>query len=137
MNVGGDKINLGVVEVALFLKPMAWKSTLLRFTLGGGLGSKLLGTNLNSFDANWTHELDLALDPSFHLGTSNHELSFLTIYIFWSKPIDFLSKMVSCRFSLDLPPFGLGPSSKGHGSNSWLSSIKIALFIGPGLWTLI
>jgi hypothetical protein len=36
-----------------------------------------------------------------------------------------------------LPPFGLGPSSKGHGSNSWLSSIKIALFIGPGLWTLI
>ncbi len=72
----------------------------------GVLGSKLLGTNLNSFDANWTHELDLALDPNFHLGTSNRELSFLAIYI--SEPIDFLSKMVPCRFSLDLPPFGLG-----------------------------
>jgi hypothetical protein len=76
MNVGGDKINLHVAEVAIFLKPMAWKSTLLRFTLDGGLGSKLLGTNVNSFDANWTHELDLALDPRFHLRASNHELSF-------------------------------------------------------------
>jgi hypothetical protein len=47
----------------------------------GGLGSKLLGTNLSSFDANWTLELDLALDPNFHPGTSNHELSFLAIYI--------------------------------------------------------
>jgi len=47
----------------------------------GVLGSKLLGTNLNSFDANWTHKLDLALDPNFHLGTSDHELSFLAIYI--------------------------------------------------------
>jgi hypothetical protein len=40
--------------------------------------------------------------------------------------------MVSCRFSLDLPLFGLGPSSKGHESNLWLSSNKIALFH----WTL-
>jgi hypothetical protein len=81
MNVGGDKINLGVAEVALFLEPMAWKSTLLRFTLDGGLGSKLLGTNLNSIYANWTLDWDLALDPSFHLRTWNHELSFLAIYI--------------------------------------------------------
>jgi hypothetical protein len=39
---------------------------------------------------------------------------------------------VPCRFSLDLPLFGLGPSSKGHRSNLWLSSNRIALFH----WTL-
>ncbi len=36
------------------------------------------------------------------------------------------------RFSLDLPLFGLGPSSKGHGSNFWLSANRTALFN----WTL-
>jgi hypothetical protein len=36
------------------------------------------------------------------------------------------------RFSLDLPLFGLGPSSKGLGSNLWLSANKISLFH----WTL-
>jgi hypothetical protein len=43
--------------------------------------------------------------------------------------------MVPCKFSLDLPLFGLGPSSKGHRSNLWLSSYSIALlyFIEP--WT--
>jgi hypothetical protein len=37
--------------------------------------------------------------------------------------------MVSCRFSLDLPLFfTLGPSFKGHGSDLWFSSNKMALF---------
>jgi len=36
------------------------------------------------------------------------------------------------RFSLNLPLLGLGPSSKGLGSNLWLSSHRIALF----QWTL-
>ncbi len=36
-----------------------------------GLGSKLLGTNLHSFEANQIFELDPALDPSLHLGSSN------------------------------------------------------------------
>jgi hypothetical protein len=40
--------------------------------------------------------------------------------------------MVPCRFSLDLPLIGLGPSSKGHGSNFWLSANRTALFH----WTL-
>jgi hypothetical protein len=40
--------------------------------------------------------------------------------------------MVSCRFSLTLPLFGLGPSSKGRGSNVRLSTNRIALFH----WTL-
>ncbi len=67
------------------------------------------------------------MDPSLHLGSPNHELSF-ELFVFWSKPIHFPSKMVPCRFSLDLPLFGLGPSSKGHGFNLWHSSNRIPLF---------
>jgi hypothetical protein len=45
--------------------------------------------------------------------------------------------MVPCKFSLDLPLFGLGPSSKGHRSNLWLSSYNISLGLGPHLkWSL-
>jgi hypothetical protein len=36
--------------------------------------------------------------------------------------------MVSCRFSLDLPLFGLGLSSKGLESNFWFSANRIVLF---------
>jgi hypothetical protein len=39
---------------------------------------------------------------------------------------------VSYRFSLNLPLFGLEPSSKGNGSNLWLSANRIVLFH----WTL-
>jgi hypothetical protein len=39
--------------------------------------------------------------------------------------IDFPSQTVPCKFSLDLPLFGLGPSSKCHGFNLWLSTNKI------------
>ncbi len=96
-----------------------------------GLGSKYRGSNLDSFEANWTFELDLALNPSLHLGSSNHEFSFWVFFRF--EPIDFLSKSLQCRFSLNLPLFGLGPLSKCHGSNYlWLSSSRIALFH----WTL-
>jgi hypothetical protein len=35
---------------------------------------------------------------------------------------------MSLRYNRNLPLFGLGPSSKCHGSNLWLSSIKIVLF---------
>jgi len=44
------------------------------------------------------------------------------------ESMDFPSKIMLCRFSLDLPLFGLGTSSQGYGSNLWLSSIKVALF---------
>jgi hypothetical protein len=92
--------------------------------------------NLDTFEANWVLELDPALDPSLHLGSSNSELSFFNsfIYLFWFESIDFPSKMVwRCKFSLNLPLLGLGPSSKGLGSNLlWLSSHRIALFH----WTL-
>ncbi len=91
---------------------------ILRPTLDGDPRSKFLGTNFISFEANWILELDL--------GFSNHELSFE--FVFWSKPIDFPSKMVPCRFSLNLPLVGLGPSSKGYGSDLWFSANSIALF---------
>jgi hypothetical protein len=99
----------------------------------GGLGFKLLGTNMDSFEANWVLELELALDPSLHLGSPNHELSFLRSFFFfgglnWLN----LAKMLPCRFSLDLPLIGLGPSSKGHGSNFLLWANRTALFY----WTL-
>jgi hypothetical protein len=40
--------------------------------------------------------------------------------------------MVPCKFSLNLPLFGLKPTSKARGSNLWLSTNRIALF----QWTL-
>ncbi len=53
----------------------------LRPTLDGDLGSKFLGTILDSFEANWIFELDLALDPSLHLGSPNHELSLWALFL--------------------------------------------------------
>ncbi len=35
-------------------------------------GSKFLGTNLDSFEADSILELDPPLDPSLHIGSSNH-----------------------------------------------------------------
>ncbi len=87
----------------------------------------------NSWEPIWTHlkqiwvlGLNLALDPSLHLGSPNHEL-FILVWTNW-----FSSKMVPCRFRLNLSLFGLGPWSKGCGSNLWLLANRIALFH----WTL-
>jgi hypothetical protein len=96
--------------------------------------SKFLGTNSNSFEANWILELDLALDLSLHLSSSNHELFFLVLFL-GSNQFDFPSKMVPHKFSLDLPLFGFGLSSKGCGSNLyWLLSKQLFYFIGPRLY---
>jgi hypothetical protein len=53
---------------------------------------------------------------------------FIFIFFGGSKPINFPPIMVPCKFNLDLPLFGLGLSSKGHGPNLWLSTNRIALF---------
>jgi hypothetical protein len=99
---------------------------ILRPTLDGDPGSKFLLTNLISFEANWILELDLALDPKV---ASWFFKSWAVLWAFFSsKPIDFPSKTVPCRFSLNLSLVGLGPSSKGYGSNLWLSANSIALF---------
>jgi hypothetical protein len=92
------------------------------------LGSKvqIYGNQLDSFETNWILELDLVLEDSLCLGSSNHELSLL-VFFFWCKLIYFPFEMVPCKFSLDLPLFGLGISSKGRGSNLWLSPDRITL----------
>jgi len=68
--------------------------------------------------------------PSFGIHSINSHKIVHTIlfYFLGSKPIDFPTKIVPCRFSLNLSLFGLGPSSKGHGSNLWLLFNRIALF---------
>jgi len=86
----------------------------LRPTSRWALGSKFVWTNLDSFEANWILELDLALDLSLHLGFSNHELSFLVLLLGWNK-LNILEKMVPCRFSLHLPLFVLDPHLKAMG----------------------
>jgi hypothetical protein len=108
----------------------------LRPTIDGGPVSKLLGTNLDSFEAIWILELDHALDPSLHLGSSNHEPSFLAL-VFGSEPIDFPSKMVPCTFCISICHFWVldhhrlkvrGPIYGSH-------PIGLLYFIGP--WTFI
>ncbi len=101
-------------------------------TLDEGPGSKFIGTNLDSFEANWILELDPRLYPSLHLGSPNSELSLklFSFSLVWTNWFSLQNGI--CRFSLDLPLFGLGPSSKGCGSNLWLPTNRIALFH----WTL-
>ncbi len=107
-----------------------------RPTLDEGPGSNfLVGTNYDWFEANWIFELDSTLVPSLILGSPNQELSFQHYFLVptnWFSP----PKQVPCKFSLNLPLFGLGPSSKGLGTNLKLLTNKIAwinwsLDLGP------
>jgi hypothetical protein len=85
--------------------------TLIRHTLDEeGRGSNFLGTNLKQIESlSWTRK---PWSVAWFLVLQIQELSpFSTL--FWSEPIDFPSKTgAPCRFSLNLPLFGLGPSSK-------------------------
>ncbi len=45
-----------------------------RHTLSGSPNSKFIGTNLDSFEANWILELEHALELNLHFGSPNHEL---------------------------------------------------------------
>jgi hypothetical protein len=109
-------------------------SNYLRPTLVGGPGFKFLGINLNSLAAkqivylSWTLPWTIACILVLQIMSSPFQLFFF----FGFKPIDFLSKMATCTFSLNLLLFDIGPLSKGYGSNLWLLSNKIALF----RWTL-
>jgi hypothetical protein len=61
--------------------------------------SKFLETNLDSFEANWILELDLALDPSLHILGSSKLWGLSILFHFLgpqSTPIDFPSKLVPC-----------------------------------------
>jgi len=92
-------------------------------TLDEGPGSNFLGTNLDSCEANWILELECTRVLSLILGSPNQELSFNHCLLVWTNWF-FLQHR--CHISLNLPLFGLGPSSKGLGTNSKLSTNKIA-----------
>jgi hypothetical protein len=76
----------------------------LRPTLDGVLGP-------NSWEPIWTHLKQIFESLSWTIACIwvFQFMSFPFELFFWgSEPIDFPSKMVPCRFSLDLPLFGLG-----------------------------
>ncbi len=104
----------------------------LRPTLVQGPGSNFLGTRFDWFEAYWILKLDCTLVLSLILGSPNQELSFLIF--FGLNQLIFPPKQVPCRFSLNLPLFGLGPFSKDLGTNLKLRPIRLLEFIGP--WTL-
>ncbi len=88
------------------------------------------GTHLKQIESlSWTP----SLDHSLHLGSSK-SWALLFISFFWVSTNWFSHQNFGepCRFSLNLPLFGVEPSSKGHGSNLWNPSNRIALFH----WTL-
>jgi hypothetical protein len=93
-----------------------------------GPGFKFLRTKLDSFEANWILEMDPALNRSLNLGSPKHELSFEHLFLKLENRLIFPAKWCLCRFSCNLPLFGLGPSSKGHESNLWLSANRNSLF---------
>jgi hypothetical protein len=107
----------------------------LRPPLDQGRGSNFLATNLDWFEANWILESDHTWVPRTIPGSPNQELSILALF-FDPNQLIFPPKLVPCRFSLNLPLFGLGPSSIGLGINLKLSTNKIAwihwsLDLGP------
>jgi len=55
------------------------KNCRMRPTLDGSR-VQIPRTNLDSFGANWMLKLDPALDPSLHLGSSSHVLSFVAFF---------------------------------------------------------
>jgi hypothetical protein len=127
--------NLCVANQDLWHKRYPQKKTLwiLRPTLDGGPGSKFLGANLDPFDTNWILELDPALDLSLlHLWFSKSWALFWALFFGGLNQFIFPPKWCHVGLALICHFFGLGPSSKGHGSNLWLSSNRIALFH----WTL-
>ncbi len=70
---------------------------------------------------------------SLILGSPNQELSFLAL-VLGPNQLIFPPKQVPCKFSLNLPLFGLEPLSKGLGTNLKLQPIRLLEHIGP--WTL-
>ncbi len=84
-------------------------------------------TNLKQLESlSWTMPWTLDANPSLHLGSPNHELYFEFFFLFLllfflevggSELIVLPSNMVPCRFSLDLPLFGL----KAHRGSQFMA----------------
>jgi hypothetical protein len=68
--------------------------------------------------------LDRTLVPSLILGSPKSGALLLGLF-FGLNQLIFPPKQVPCRFSLNLPLFGLGPSFKGLGTNLKLLTDKI------------
>ncbi len=88
----------------------------------GFIWSKLNPYQFGFFEANWILTNLDSLKQIKSLGWTLACILVLQIIsspfffknsIFWFQPIDFSFKMVPCKFSHDLPLFGLGPWSKG------------------------
>jgi hypothetical protein len=88
-----------------------------------GSRSNFLGTNLDSCEANWILESECTWVPSLILGSPNQKLSFNRCLLVWTN---WFSLQNSCHISLNLLLFGLGLLSTGLGTNSKLSTNKIA-----------
>jgi hypothetical protein len=121
-------------EAQACCKSLTWFVSLSRPTLDGCPRSKFLGTNLDSLEVNWI----LWVGPYLASWFSKPWALLWAQFFLGSKPIDFPFKMVPCKFSLDLPLVGLGSSSKGRGSNLWLSANRIcSISLDPRPWTLM
>jgi len=123
------------IRLLHFVGPSSKVPLNLRPTLDKGLGSNFLGANLDWFEANWILELDYTLVISLILDSPNQELALWRLF-FGLNQLIFPPKEVPCRFSLNLPLFGLGPLSKGLRTNLKLLTNKIAwihwsLDLGP------
>jgi len=100
---------------------------LLRPSLDEGSGS-----NLDLFEANWILEFESTLVVAWFSKSG----ALVLALFFGPNQLIFPPKQVSCRFSLNLPLFDLGSSSKGLGTNLKLLTNKIAwihwsLDLGP------
>jgi hypothetical protein len=107
----------------------------LRPTLDEGPWSNFLGTNLDSFEASWILGLDCTLVLiAWFLVLQIRSSPFSTF--FGLNQLIFPPKPVPCRFSLNLPLFGLGPLSKGLGTDwklltNMIAWIHLSLDLGP------
>jgi hypothetical protein len=98
----------------------------------------------NSQESIWTHlkqieslSWTLPWTPSLHLGSPNHELSLsFKSFLFWSKLIDFTSKMMSCMSLALICHFLVwDPHLKTKGSIYGSQPIGLLYLIGH--WTFI
>jgi hypothetical protein len=98
-----------------------------------GPRSKFVGTNLDSFETNWTLELDLALDLSMRFGSSNRELSFWAPFFFGGGLNQLIFPRKWCHVGLALICHFLvvDPHLKAMGPHYGGYWIGLLYFIGP------
>jgi hypothetical protein len=100
----------------------------LRLTLEGVQGP-------NSYEPILTHlkqiQSILELDPTLHLGSSKHELSFLAPFFFCWNQLIFPPKWCHASFTFICHFLGLDPHLKAMGPNYGSHPRALLYFIGP------